>query len=244
MLSQSINVPQQATNGYLPPSRSTSVTRASQPMTTPLGYETNQPFPSPVANGFDAVRPGTRQRQRSYGFPREDNMQTNGAGPSSSPSPARGWQGFDNDAFAANQKQQETDPWARMRQQPSAFNQQYTKPQEANPWAAFQMPSNGFGFQSQHHSQPQQQYQSPAQRFGQGRMPTPPDEDEEMEMDDNMDDESDGEDEYDGRAQAGQRASGFGQGGVGMEDKRAFSLTQIDQDQQTATSWQRGRRKT
>jgi hypothetical protein len=29
-----------------------------------------------------------------------------------------------------------------------------------------------------------------------------------------------------------------------MEDKRAFSLTQIDHDQQTATSWQRGRRKT
>jgi hypothetical protein len=171
-------------------------------------------------------------------------MQTNGAGPSSSPSPARGWQGFDNDAFAANQNKQETDPWARMRQQPSAFGQQFTKPQETNPWAAFQMPSNGFGFQSQHLSQPQQQYQSPAQRFGQGRMPTPPDEDEEMDMDDNMNEESDGEDEFDGRAQAGQRASGFGQGGVGMEDKRAFSLTQIDHDQQTATSWQRGRRKT
>ena len=75
-------------------------------------------------------------------------------------------------------------------------------------------------------------------------MPTPPDEDEEMDMDNNMDEESDEEDEFDGRAQAGQRASGFGQGGAGMEDKRAFSLTQIDHDQQTATSWQRGRRKT
>jgi hypothetical protein len=217
-------------------------------MTTPLGYEVNQPFPSPVANGFDAVRPGPRQRQRSYGFPREENMQTNGAGPSSSPSPSRGWQGFDNDAFAINQqKQQESDPWARMRQQSSAFSQQFAKPQESNPWAAFQMPSNGFGFQSQsqHHSQPQQQqFNSPNhhQRFGVGRIPTPPDEDEEMEMDTEMDEESDGEDEFDGRAQAGQRASGFGQGG--MEEKRAFSLTQLDHDQQAATAWQRGRRKT
>jgi len=238
MLSQSISVPQQSTNGYLPPSRSTSVSRASQPMTTPLGYEANQPFPSPAANGFDQVRP-SRQRQLSYGFTREENMNpSSGAGPSS-PSPNR-WQGFDNDAFAAKQ-QQETDPWARMRQSTSTFGQQYTKPQESNPWAAFQMPSNGFAFQSQ--PQAQQQFQSPAQRFGQGRMPTPPDEDDEMGMDTDMMDEEEVEDEFDEPAQ---RASGFGQGGGGggMEDKRAFSLTQLDHDQQAAALWQRGRRKT
>jgi hypothetical protein len=129
-----------------------------------------------------------------------------------------------------------------MRQQPSAFSQQFAKPQESNPWAAFQMPSNGFGFQSQ--PQPQFQFQSPNQRFGVGRIPTPPDEDDEMEMDTEMDEESDGEDQFDGRAQAGQRASGFGQGVGGMEDKRAFSMTQLDHDQQAAALWQRGRRKT
>lgn len=175
-------------------------------------------------------------------------MQSNGAGPSSSSSPSRGWQAFDNDAFAANQqRQQETDPWARMRQQPSAFgqSQQFTKPQESNPWAAFQMPSNGFGFQSQHqYHQPQQQFASPNQRFGVGRIPTPPDEDEEMDMDTEMNEGSDDEDEFDGRGQTGHRASGFGQGAGGMEEKRAFSLTQLDHDQQATALWQRGRRKT
>lgn len=214
-------------------------------MTTPLGYEANQPFPSPAASGFDAVRPA-RQRQLSYGFPREENlnnnMQSHGAGPSS-PSPNR-WQGFDNDAFAAKQPQ-ETDPWARMRQSNSAFGQQYTKPQESNPWAAFQMPSNGFGFQSFQTQQPQSKtFQSPVQRFGQGRMPTPPDEDDEMAMDTDMMDEEEVDDQFD---EPQQRASGFGQGnggGGGMEDKRAFSLTQLDHDQQAAALWQRGRRKT
>jgi hypothetical protein len=219
-------------------------------MTTPLGYEVNQPFPSPAPNAFsDAIRPGIRQRQRSYGFPRsglsEEGGQANHGGPSS-PS-TRGWQGFDNDAFSQEyqqhlQQQAQEQAW---QPQQSAFSQQYHKPQETNAWAAFQTPSTGtgfgFGYQHQTVQQPLQgQYQ---QRFGTGRMPTPPDEDEEIEMDDDMD-MSDDEDDFDQDDRAGQRACGLG--GGGFEEKRAFSLTQLDHDQQAAAValWQRGRRKT
>ena len=76
-------------------------------------------------------------------------------------------------------------------------------------------------------------------------MPTPPDEDDEIDMDDDMDmSDDEDEDDFDQDNRAGQRASGFG--GCGMEDKRAFSLTQLDHDQQAAAValWQRGRRKT
>jgi hypothetical protein len=124
---------------------------------------------------------------------------------------------------------------AQAQAQPtSAFGQHHSQSQPHNPWAAFGQSGTGFGgFQQQ-----------PQQRYGGGRLPTPPDEDDEMGMDQDDEDEeweaeSDDED-FDGRA--GQRYQGDGQGL--SQDKRAFSMTSLDEQQQAASLWQRGRRKT
>jgi hypothetical protein len=75
-------------------------------------------------------------------------------------------------------------------------------------------------------------------------MPTPPDEDEEMDMDDVEDEAAEEEYAYNEPS----RASGFGNrgGGIGMDEKRVLSMSQLEGEgeQQLNGLWQRGRRKT
>jgi hypothetical protein len=242
-----MSMPQLPQSGYLPPSRSTSVTRKPQPVTTPL-FESSQPFPSPAANGsygFD-VRPGGLQRQSSYGFSRssyDENMMDSSnavAGPSS---PAvGGYDAFAGDAFApVSQDSNQSDPWARIRQaQPtSAYGQQFLQrsqqqPQQINhnPWAGFGQSGAFAPQQSQH------------QRYGGGRLPTPPDEDDEMDMEMDEEDDTDDEDDFDVDGRAGQRYDGGGGGEGFSQDKRTFSMSELNEQQQAASLWQRGRRKT
>lgn len=73
-------------------------------------------------------------------------------------------------------------------------------------------------------------------------MPTPPDEDDEMmsDVEDVLDD--DDFDQEDNRRYASEPVQGaFGQMG---EDKRALSMSELNEQERVAALWQRGRRKT
>lgn len=157
------------------------------------------------------------------------------AGPSSPMS----YDAFASDAFAPLKRPaHDEDPWARMKQTSApafgAFGQQQHQPQDAggsNPWAAFGRSTNGF---------------APATAFptqqSRGRMPTPPDEDDEMMSEDEIDDAFD---EEDGRRYGSTPAlaAAAAAGGEAM-DKRAFSMSGLDEQERVAALWQRGRRKT
>lgn len=252
-------LPQVSSSGFLPPSRSTSTTRKAQPVTTPsYGFESHQPYPSPSVpqnsyGEYSLARPGSLSRQTSYGFARsndqansiwntDDGMgmaESSGnayAGPSSPSVMGGSYDAFASDAFAPLNRQDESDPWARMRSAQSAFNapaKQAPESSSSNPWAAFGRSTNGFGT-----------YQLPnagssQQRYGGGRMPTPPDEDDEM-----MSDEEEDEDDM---PQARYGSEPAGQSGVEAAmaaEKRALSMSGLNEQERVAALWQRGRRKT
>lgn len=175
------------------------------------------------------------------------------AGPSSPAIGAGGgyeYDAFDSDAFAPLSRpdafaQPTNDPWARMKQS-QAFGQKQVEaaaPTTSNPWAAFGRSTNGFGAGCAFtHTQ-----STPTQRYGGGRMPTPPDEDDEMmsDVEDVLDDGDDDEDDFE-REEARRYGSAPPQRSFGelAEDKRALSMSGLDEQERVAALWQRGRRKT
>ena len=160
----------------LPPSRSISSTRKPLPLPSP--YFSDQPnqllhYPSPVShmsfhssdnvsNSTPTQRPSSLRRTSSYGF---ETSQAPG-----SPS------GFETDAFAClsqSSHPQSSDPWASVRVTANIKHD----------------PSAPFGIQkssSAHRATQQNDERNKQISLGQGAPPTPPEEDKEMRMDEDM----------------------------------------------------------
>lgn len=206
----------------LPPSRSTSSTRKSSSL--PSSYLSEQsiqpiPYPSPASNmsfhssdnatkPSPAQRPATLRRTSSYGF---ESIQAPG-----SPS------GFEGDAFAPLSQQvtdpQASDSWSRYRTPTPGADSRHS------PWAAFGVQQPSFAYR------PSQQYADPRNQHAalQSRAPpTPPDEDDEMCMDEDMVDE--------GMVEETQ--------GEEEDDEEAWWMGEGEGNQQVDVEWQRGRRK-
>ncbi|WVR07185.1 hypothetical protein IAU60_004226 [Kwoniella sp. DSM 27419] len=226
----------------IPPSRSTSVTRKPSSGPTSYSYPESsgvpQPYPSPMMqSSFSSIaedgqmlitaatplqRPGgPLRRSSSYGFGCAAN------GPSS---PATTYSSFDTDAFAPlyQEQVQSSDPWARMRGQPSSAFGAYPGENMAGPSTFAAQPSafgNGVFRQAQGFGQPQQAFGG----MQRGRQPTPPDEEDEEMDEDAIDAEMD---EDEDEEESVERVMGLNVGGDVEVDQAGGDVM-----------WGRGRRK-